>query len=226
MKGTTCTSVKRSKLPSIKKIAETIGYPDTEDWKGRCFQIPKWLVDHDFIPGVAVYGHYLGDVAPFSYFSERYDSGVLFIRHGWISTPDKKIIDPTLWIFQDVDPYLYYGEGIFETRRRGKICVYDEGGNVWKQAIMRPCPPFERKGKMIDIVVSPQALDLINELLGETKYDRFEICFPQLIWLANLPLNAFGSHAKEIFRWIEKAGHKVYIPIDNWRQVMGDKLGK
>ncbi len=226
MKGTACTSAKKFKLPSMKKIAETMGYPDYEDWKGRCFQISKWLVDHDFVPGEPVYGHYLGDVAKDSYFYDRYVTGVPFIRHGWILMPNKSIVDPTLWVFQDVKPYLYHGDGIFETERRGKICVYDEGGNVWKRMCMRPAPPFERKGKMIDIKVSPMALDLINELLGEKVYDRFEMCFPQLFWLANLPIDAFGSYAKEIFGWIEREGHKVLIPMDNWRQVMGGKLGK
>lgn len=224
MKETSCTPEKKIKLPSMKKIAETMGYPDYEDWKGRCYQISSWIVDHDFVQGRAVYGHYLGDVAPNSYFSERYESSVPFIRHGWILTPNNKIVDPTLWVFENVKPYLYYGDGVFTTQKYGKICVYDEGGNLFRQRNMKPVPPDDIRQKRV--LCSPMDLKVrvfISGLLGEKPPYPIDLAFGRVFWLANCPVPMLQPYAKEIYTWLEGMGHKVLVPMDNWNLVMKGK---
>lgn len=58
------------------------------------------------VTGHVRYGFFWGKVAegsPFDHTSPLH-------RHGWVELPDGRIWDPTRWVFEDVDPYIYIGD--------------------------------------------------------------------------------------------------------------------
>lgn len=94
------------RIPSLAEAEAAIGEPAAR-WVSRCYEIAFKLVAAELVPGRAVYGHYLGPVAAGSYFSTRGANG--FVGHGWISLPDGRVLDPTRWVFEGREPYLYVG---------------------------------------------------------------------------------------------------------------------
>lgn len=44
----------------------------------------------------------------------------------------------------------------------------------------------------------------------------------QLNWLANLPTERLGEHAREIYQSVADAGYKAFIPLGSWVSVMGE----
>lgn len=59
----------------------------------------------------------------------------------------------------------------------------------------------------------------IAELLGE-EYEAQEYEVPQLMWLANQPPE--NLPVPEVFYSVlDRMGFRAFIPVDNWRSVMG-----
>lgn len=95
-------------LPTIDECVRALDWP-TEQWRGQCYGVALALVKSKLIPGRAVYGHYYGPIARTSNpFGAR--AGTNFpVHHGWIiMEDDETICDPTRWVFEDREPYLYY----------------------------------------------------------------------------------------------------------------------
>jgi hypothetical protein len=158
----------RFKRYTAEQVAETIGIPLTE-WPGNCYGIASAMVEHGLVKdGVAVYGHWLGDVHPRSMFYPKWEA-VRFCQHGWIRLDNDNVIDPTRFVFENAAPYIYEGnpsegtcldfdpvlddEDYCECRcpeddhkqgffRPCTNCVspYDEGGNTIREALMSPFP--------------------------------------------------------------------------------------
>jgi len=140
-------------------------------WKGRCFEIASAMVSAGLVKGVAVYGHWVGPIARSSHFADRRKLG--FTNHGWVILEDgETVVDPTRWVFEDRQPYIFVGQKemecfdfeseddldyccmhcghVEEEHDRGffrkcLICMwpYDEGGNTLREAIVRPPPDFK-----------------------------------------------------------------------------------
>ena len=208
------TDPSRKKLPTLLDVEAALD-ERAAAWAGRCYEIASECVRLKIVPGVAVYGHFLGKVAPESHFGDR--SHHPFQQHGWVQMPDGRIWDPTRWSFEGVEPYIYVGENKGE---------YDEGGNALRQATHKPPPPFNRHGKTYDLaprILPADAWNRVEELLGNS-YDEAEVeevgkvSDDQLFWLANLPYDAFGKHAEAIYKAIEAVGMAGFIPIDNRRR--------
>ena len=98
-------------------------------WAGRCYEIACAIVVSKLVRGVAVYGHWLGDVDEKSCFLAS-TACPPFVQHGWIVLhDDERILDPTRWAFEARKPYLFLG---LPTKPDGRAC-YDEGGNGWRR---------------------------------------------------------------------------------------------
>lgn len=203
------------KSPTLTEIEAKLG--PAKKWAGRCMEIATACVDHGFVVGVAVYGHFLGKVHPRSYFGRRAQAP--FIHHGWVQVhgQEDRIFDPTRFAFENVRPYLYRGPNNGE---------YDEGGNVFRRATLRPPPPpppFDPDARVYTLSTRllPSAVwRHVEKLLGAdyTDHQPGEVNIDQIFWLANLPYDMLGDHAPAIYRAIAELGMSAAIPIDNLRR--------
>lgn len=189
-------------------------------WKGRCYEIACALVRHKIVPqgAVAVYGHWLGPVAPGSHFDRG--NSIPFVQHGWVLLADGSVVDPTRWVFEGVAPYIYAGPADH----------YDEGGNEWREASEGDAPEFDPCEEVIEItkavMPSSDVWNFVEKLLN-LREDAFEVdgyepgtvTLAQLHWLAHRSPCALGPHALAVYTAICKLGHRALIPIDNLRRV-------
>ena len=182
---------------TVEEVAKAINlFP--EDWKGKCMQIASAMVEKGLVEGVVVYGHWIGPFASGTIFSDRAKMG--FTHHGWVSTPGNKVIDPTRWVFENVEPYIFQGDPAnfqecpdFESEDDGiscmhcghiteehehgffrhcKICKwpYDEGGQQWAEAMHRNRPLPEVPAKSED-----RKYALAKALTPKVRAQVFEI---------------------------------------------------
>lgn len=197
---------------SPKQIAEKIGIPDFEDWKGNCYGLACSFVEDEIVEGKAVYGHWLGPIAETSFFAER--RYMPFVQHGWVRMADDKIVDPTRWVFEDVKPYIYEGYDDEE--------YYDEGGNKWRESRHGLPPEPNAKERSIKYTLTGEAKLFVFDLLGLHKMTA-TIKFNQIFWLANCSPTTLGCYCKEIYEWLISVGQSSLIPIDNRIMVLGRK---
>jgi hypothetical protein len=186
-------------------LAEKIGVP-TKIWPGKCYTIASAALDSGFITGTLCYGMYAGKVANGSYFDGHTING--FCRHGWVQREDGSIFDPTRWVFEDVQPYIYEGAA-------GRD--YDYGMERFKmmfdRSIRIPCPAFEPDTPTYDLPDNNYLALFIKAVCGiptgSTKMSR-----NQAFWLANRLPRQLGSNTSQVFEWLVCQGLKAYIPID------------
>ena len=188
-------------LPSIEEIERKIDYP-ADKWRGNCCSVSMAIVSKGLIKGTPVYGMYHGPVADMSIFANR-QAGLH--RHGWIVNGDT-LIDPTRWVFEDVEPYLYVSDTDDQE--------YDEGANVLRAIDAKPFPSEDDGEKKYDMMggLSGQASYHVFQLtgVGQCIFSRM-----QIHWLATLPWQMYEGHAHEILCKIKELGKGVYVPYDN-----------
>jgi hypothetical protein len=195
---------------NIDEVAKTLAVK-LKEWPGNCYAIASMMVKADMIPGgKARYGHWLGPVAPHTMFD-----GVPLVRHGWVEYQNDDdvtiIVDPTRWVFEGSDPYIYQCPD-FEG-------YYDRGGNSFRLGLMMDREVPENDGKGDQYLLPPGSVGkAISEILE--GYEGANINMDQLGYVANQSLQVLGDHGKAIFKWIQKYKQKAMIPIDNWEFVM------
>jgi hypothetical protein len=188
----------------IETIQDAINTP-FERWKGNCYHISCQIVKSGIIKGKAVFGKYYGQVDDQSMFA-----GGIFINHGWIETPEGKIIDPTRWVFENKEPY------IFETDKNNKD--YDRGSNFMKSIFNNAIPAFDESTKIITI--EDESIDLLfSAILGEHKQHK-KITVDQAVFIGSQSLDFYGENAKTIFTWFKENNLAFFIPIDNYDMIM------
>jgi hypothetical protein len=175
----------------------------TSHWPGNCYSIASAIVKAHLVKGRAVHGHWLGPIAEDSFFADR--RGLRFTGHGWIVLADGRVLDPTRWVFEAVEPYLYLGESGPE---------YDEGGDKLRRAMTKPPPPWTREVAMPPpLKLTRPAAAHVTRLLGKAAGPT--LSRDQLFWLANLPFATLEPHAAAIYYAIERIGRGALVPIDN-----------
>lgn len=201
---------------TISDIEKAYELPVAE-WPGKCFELACTAAK--LIEGaVPIYGHYYGPIAPGSFFAPPAGAGIRlrFVQHGWVLLPDGRVLDPTRWVFEGVEPHLFVGEAD----------EYDEGGNKHRMA-MNPTPPAFSRERMV-VVIMPDVIgsDLwvwIEAMLGLTgfEHDREadELCSEQLCWLANLDPRTMRGHAKAFYALLRQLDSIGFVPIDNQTMV-------
>ena len=191
-----------------KSVAERIGIP-LEHWPGQCYGISCALLRHGVVEGSVRYGHFLGRVSPRC---TRFSHEAAFQRHGWIELSDNEtVVDPTRWVFADVDPYIYVGP-------KGK--EYDVGGNQWREAMLRPCPEYHPAKKRASLSIWKFDQDAHRFVMDVLFEGAPGITDEMAFWLANLPLQGLKNHATAIYLALIEAGYKMTIPIDNLHFVL------
>lgn len=180
---------------------------DYNSWVARCFEISSYIVEADLIEGKAVFGKYHGKIHKDSFFADS-----RFPNHGWILTKHNYIIDPTRWVFEATEPYIY-------------ICdadnpEYDRGSNVLKFILspLRNIPSFDNSSRVIEIE-NEEIEHLFSQLLKDKKEPN-KISINQILAIASSSLPELGEAAKPIFQWLSDNKLKAFIPIDNYEIVM------
>lgn len=188
---------------NVVSIAQRIGIA-LSDWPGNCYAVSCQMVKCKVVKGRPAYGNYHGPVAPGSMFF-----GKPIVRHGWIRRPDETIVDPTRWVFEGAEPYIYEGQSSIE---------YDEGANLLRARYARPAPIFDPNKQMVE-VPNGEIRELIAGLLGMGEV-RAEINTEQAFWLGNMSLQALGENAGMVYGALTDMGMQVFVPVDNYARVM------
>jgi hypothetical protein len=187
---------------TIEQIEKATG-EDARDWAGFCYAIACAIVEKGLVDGIAVYGHWLGPINEKSNFAHMRNLG--FCRHGWVVRGDGTIVDPTRWVFEAVEPYVYEGPS------NG---LYDEGWNELRRTMCGYCPDPDQSSKVFELKLSLDAARVVTNL---TMRDRGLVDVKQLSWLANVPYDMLMPYTAEIFLAIEKVA-PAFVPIDNRRR--------
>ena len=199
---------------SVKQAERVLGEPATE-WAKCCFEIAAAFVERGLVDGVAVYGHWVGPVSEASVFRNASHEALGFVRHGWVVLPDGQVCDPTRWVFEAVEPYVYVGPADH----------YDEGGNNWRaRTESAQPPPFDEDDEVLEldqrVLPDSKAWSFVEKLLDLYEApEPGQITLSQLHWLAHRDPRQFGGHARALYAAIDKLGHGALIPIDNKRMV-------
>lgn len=184
-------------------VAEAINLP-VEEWPGQCYGVAKAMLDAGLVPDGAIhYGFWHGVIVPSSRFGGR-----ALVHHGWIQRDNGTIVDPTRWVFEDVQPYVY--------EDYDPDGWYDEGGNLWRAFNRQPAPAWEAAEPQKHYRLGDEAARHVANLLG---HEGLTFSVGQRFWLLNLPLGDLQPYAKEIFEAAIAAGDGAILPIDNRRLV-------
>lgn len=165
-------------------IAHAIEFP-LEFWPGACATVAHKILQAELVDGREEYGFFWGPVAKGSRFH-----GTPMSRHGWLRLADGRIYDPTRWVFEDVDPYIYVAHNTSDYDRGMRTVRTSDGGVL--------------------------ALEFLD------RYDAGEVGFDfRLIMRVG---NTFPEHmpgfAREVYEALDVLGHKAFIPLDFWEEVM------
>jgi hypothetical protein len=201
---------------TLKRAIKAAG--DPKQWEGNCFGIASTLAP--LVGGIAVYGHWLGEVSEKGYWKERASQG--FQNHGWIVLPNEHgkygtndvILDPTRWSFEAKAPYLWQG------RNDG---TYDEGGNELREAMLGDPNELPERGEIEFSFESDEMYYLVGQLVHDTF--AYGPDYPYLdkaaiSYLAHRSPKKIGwFFVAEIYEAIIRVGCVSQIPLDNYRMV-------
>lgn len=209
-------------LPHIAIIAEAIDVP-VENWKGRCHEICTAIIDVKLIDGRAQYGLYLGPIHPDGYFGDR-----KICRHGWIMHENDSIVDPTRWVFENTDPYVFYCPPFAPA-----YAEYDLAGARFEHGD-DPIPPDDMDAQQFDFSgISQELTEFLHVIFdfGNMVPSRLTVAaqldwlpkltMARMYWLAHRPVADLGQFAKPIYERIIELGHAALLPIDNRIEVLG-----
>jgi len=182
-----------------QKFAKAIGIP-TDEWPSNCYAISKAILEAGLVKGKLRYGMYYGPIAEGTIFHGR-----PFARHGWIERPKGGIIDPTRWVFEGVDPYIFKCG-----RKDDRVDDYDVGAS-YMRAVNRTEPPENSGEDYVGerIVFSEDAQPMVEGIFG-----TLDLCRQQLFWLANTPPRELEPVAAPVYQAFIDAGHDAWIPFD------------
>jgi hypothetical protein len=183
---------------TIEDLEKAIDLP-SDKWHGKCT-----LVAHaaqKIVGGHDVYGDYLGPIDPDGYWGHRRGFSN---HHGWVLLDDDRILDPTRWSFENIEPYIY-----LEHNKKD----YDEGSNRMRSQLMGQCPPPE--GKKANLKFAPSAKMLFEKLTGTSPE---ELTVNQIHWVANIPYEQLDFAMHSVYQTIINSNMSAFIPIDNVRR--------
>jgi hypothetical protein len=204
-------------LPTVQEAADAIGV-DVPSWQGRCYEIACAIRGKFDIDCRPCYGHWLGPVAPGSFFADR--AKAPFQRHGWLQLEDGRIIDPTRWVFENVEPYIFFA--------KDEQGYYDEGGDVWRKTMnaVKEVPGADADPRKVPLVFRDDVPDTVLFIIEIFDQDPKDLNLLQVAYLANMSRDELGKHAYPIFSAIDAAGQGAFIPIDNYEKILGARRGR
>lgn len=188
-----------------------------DKWPMNCHAVAMAICNSGLLPGFRpTYGHYFGEIADDSPFGGR-----VFPRHGWaIHKRAGVIVDPTRWVFESRDPYIFACE-------KGDSCWddYDMGGERFQTALggHRRFPhdglcAGENQRKYENLSFAPPADEFVKDVFGHDDWLYQE----QMFWLANASPNALEELAVLIYDTImAEPSRRGWIPVDYRNYVYG-----
>ena len=177
---------------------------------GNCGAAAHILVDMMGPPARFAYGFWVGENKSKS---SKLHKGDGPHRHGWVRR-GPWIIDPTRWAFEDVDPYIWFGEAATSLE-------YDEGMRAFRGDFSREVPDRDDSEERDETGWDRDQLlsGLLPILFGEPR-DWSRMTRSEMFWLGNVPperLETFGPKVLiHLYEEFEKVGQRVLIPCDNW----------
>jgi hypothetical protein len=203
---------------TVRVASSVIGVP-VDQWPGRCHTIAGFILAAGLVRGRLRYGMWLG---PISEKCERFSAARGFVHHGWIETADSEVVDPTRWVFEAADPYIYIG------KNDGS---YDNAGGTLRAITMGQFPMSGQSdgGRRVELKLSRGAaltvMGIISRFNGgliARRRGALLLDTRQVSWIANIPLQMLEEHARELYAAIKAVGLGAYVPIDNMEVVFGD----
>lgn len=186
------------KIPTLAECEKAIGIPSSE-WPARCHEIAVAINRALNLNWQECYGFYYGPVAEGGPFNPK----APMQRHGWLKLPDRRVFDPTRWVFEQKPPYIF--------------CEYDNDGHYdlgmerFKIGTRTPPPPDDAHEKKFDFgLADPDAALFVSEIFD--SYPTLNLM--QVGWLANLGPTTLGKNAKPVYEKIVELGHSAFIPLD------------
>jgi len=191
---------KKFKVTTLAECEKAIGIPAAE-WPTRCHEISVAVNRALNLGCQECYGAYYGPVNPGGPFNP--DQPIQ--RHGWLKTPDNKILDVTRWVFEQKPPYIF--------------CDYDNDGHYdlgmerlhvgLRQDRPPPADDAHPKKFKFDLADADAAL-FVSEIFD--AYPTLNLM--QVGHLANMGPGELGKNAKPIYEKIVELGLSAFIPID------------
>lgn len=194
---------------SVNEVARLIGLaPD--QWKGQCYVIAKMCIEMVLteVTGAKLrYGHYTGPISHRSMFRTNIKAG--FCQHGWVELPDGQVYDPTRWVFEDRNPYIYVGSAD----------QYDIGGQAIRNKFRGPAPAHDLTGKQVVLPLDEISMGIARSMLNDMRPDGgFDMY--QVWWLATEDPKRMGvEFSKKFYKALDETGNLPLVPIDNRRYV-------
>lgn len=221
---------------TVADVAKAIGVA-TSAWSGNCYAIACAILRAKLVKGRPAYGHWTGPVSKKSPFASR--RGLPIVRHGWIILENGAVMDPTRWVFEAVEPYIYVGmqvddgdctecgykeyehdeDDVLSPTCSGYSAPewpYDEGGDRMRTALQRPFPEV---GVGEAVCVRLKLVAAIRKRLAIPV----SMTRQQAAWVANLPYRTLGRDAWAVCVALEAAGCKAYVPIDTWTRADAER---
>jgi hypothetical protein len=185
-------------------------------WVAQCYGVALSIVGSGLAEGRAAYGHYYGPIARGSHFEPHAERP--FQRHGWVLLADGRILDPTRWVFEAVEPYLCL---IAPSDQRH--AQYDEGGDRVRSTMGSPAPPAEPAARLLLGDLDEASALVVADLIGHLP----PVSHQQAAWISSRSLLDLGDAARPILASIDDAGWSAFIPVDHrarlypWRDESG-----
>jgi hypothetical protein len=134
--------------------------------------------------------------------------------------PDGTIVDPTRWVFEDVEPYI-----AVITPTDARHHDYDVTCTRWAEGIYRQRPePSDEAQVGLFLPLKPREdICLLLDLMVE-GYEYPEcvvrVSYEQAVWLAELPPNVLDpSVVEQLYGALMAAGMREAIPTEQWDAV-------
>lgn len=192
----------------ISHIEKAVKLP-TSKWHGKCTLISNAVIQCGLVIGSPIYGHYLGPVDPAGFWGDK--SGGGFVQHGWVLLRDGRVLDPTRFSFENIDPYIHIGPAEPD---------YDEGGNAWRMSMRVPCPG-PGSGKPANLKTEHRFIEKLFERFTNTPFK--EMTWHQANWVANLTHEELGLGLTSIYETLANNNAKGFIPHDNWTRAVREE---
>lgn len=194
---------------SVGKCEKAIDI-NASDWPCRCHEIANLLLKHypQKVQGHSRYGKYLGIIAEGSpFYGERP------VRHGWIARFRGGIIDPSRWVFENADPYIFVCGA-----KNPCVVEYDVAGDKFKQSILGVKGIPQHCGIKCPVEWPQSIKAWLRRLFATDKP-----CRDQVFWLANQPVGLLKPYHKVVYQALIAAGKGGWIPIDNQQVAFNDR---
>ncbi len=173
-------------------------------WEGNCYSLACAFLKHKLVKGVARYGHWRGPVSPQCKMFFNSWQAMGWSNHGWVEMPDNKICDPTRWVFEAVEPYIFIGVDHDD--------YYDVNGNRWYATLERPVPVAKPGDRTIKSPKEKELKDFVHKRLLRSNT---KVTLQQACWIGNRPPDEMFPYTKQIYLWLKVEGKLAYVPIEN-----------